>query len=191
MKRWNIGHKITTPLILVLIGIFNVASYAQDNKGKDDRSLQLFRSLDSKVATLKQKALEINRDLILVEEESFIPAAAQLVVFFSIIKETPPQFKSIQIKLELDGDIVANHLYKPNDIDALFRSGKHRLYLGNLHVGKHTLVAHFTGKGKNNNNFKTKATANLDKAWTRKFIELTMTLPDKKDKIPEISVRDM
>src|SRR6266550_4714667 len=53
--------------------------------------------------------------------------------------------KSEEIKL--DDKMVSSYLYTPLEVSALHRGGVQRIYLGNLKVGEHELVAYFTGKG--------------------------------------------
>ncbi len=144
----------------------------------DDKPLQIFRALDDKAETLKAKALELNRDLILLEEEAFIPSSAQLVVFFSLTKKTSPRLNSLQVKLELDGEIVANHLYTPREIDALFNDGKHRLYLGSIPVGGHRISAVILGEG--TQGFEARSEINFDKGWDRKSVEIELVMAEKK-----------
>lgn len=165
-----------------------IGAQQESNGAQPDRALELFQSLDGKVAALKEKALELNRDLTLIEEESFIPPSAHLVVFFGIEKKTTPQNRHIQVRLELDGELVANHTYAKRELHALHRSGKHRLYLGSVPVGKHHLVAKFSGSG-GSKDFETRTSIEFTKAWERKNIEVMMSLPEK-DETPKVSVHE-
>lgn len=162
--------------------LVSMSAFAQTN----DKPLQIFRALDNKAESLKAKALELNRDLIMIEEESFIPSSAQLVVFFSLVKKLPPQLENLHLKLTLDDEIVANHIYTPREIDALFRNGKHRLYLGSLPVGSHRLKASIAGKGKQG--FEAHSQIEFDKGWERRFLDIELALNDKKG-APTISIK--
>lgn len=144
----------------------------------DDKPLQIFRALDDKAEALKSKALELNRDLILIEEEAFIPSSAQLVVFFALKKKTYPGLDSLQVKLELDNELVANHLYSPREIDALFNDGQHRLYLGSLPVGSHRITARIIGDGEQG--FEARTDVDFDKGWDRKTLEVQLVMAEKK-----------
>lgn len=155
-----------------------------------NRAVDLFRSLDGKVSSLKERALELNRDLTLIEEESFIQGSAQLIIFFGLEKKTPPQQRNIQVRLELDGDLVANHSYADREIDALYRNGRHRLYLGSLTVGKHQLVAKFSGSGgSGGKDFETRTSIEFTKGWERKHIDVMMSMPEKSE-TPKVSVNE-
>jgi hypothetical protein len=68
--------------------------------------------------------------------------------------------------------VVAHYLYTQREIEALRRGGVHRLYLGNLRVGKHELVAFFTGKGPHNRDYRRGATLEFEKQTEPRYIEL-------------------
>lgn len=175
---------------LLLVGLSPLGAQPGTPPSPPDRAIDLFRSLDGKVSALKEKALELNRDLTLIEEESFIQGSAQLIIFFGLEKKTPPQHRNIQVRLELDGDLVANHAYADRELDALHRNGRHRLYLGSLTVGKHRLVAKFTGTGGNGGkNFETRTSIEFTKGWERKHIEVMMSIPEKND-TPKVSANE-
>lgn len=180
-KGWPFrGHSFIALSALIALLLSN-GTFAQS----DDKPLQIFRALDNKAETLKAKALELNRDLILIEEEAFIPSSAQLVVFFSLSKKTLPQLDSLQVKLELDEEIVANHLYTAREIEALFHGGKHRLYLGSLPVGNHRVSAVIVGQG--NQDFEARSKIDFDKGWDRKSVDIELVLAEKKG-APSINI---
>jgi hypothetical protein len=58
------------------------------------------------------------------------------------------QFFSLDaVKLEIDNKLVASELYTDKQVNALFRGGVQRLYVGNLKAGEHEISAFFTGRG--------------------------------------------
>ena len=57
-------------------------------------------------------------------------------------------------------------------MDALFRGGVQRLFLGNLKFGSHEVTAFFTGKGPQGREYKRGATITLDKQQEPKALEL-------------------
>ena len=59
-----------------------------------------------------------------------------------------------------------------------------QIYLGNLKVGKHELVAFFTGKGPVERDYRRGATINFDKGVGAKYLELKIT-----DKVVEAPAR--
>lgn len=147
----------------------------------DDESLRIFRQLDEDVSALKKQALEINRDLLIVEEESFIPPSSQLVVFLSLRKQTLSKRGEVQVKLEVDNTVVANHSYTAEELNALIQGGMHRLYLGNLPVGPHTVTVAVEGISRDNTT--QRRAYEFSKAWSRKFVNITLDVPEKDDKL--------
>jgi len=107
-----------------------------------------FKSLDGDVQCLKKEVLDLNRDLFLLEEELLFPANTQVAVFLSLDVGTFFELDSVQVKV--DNKEVANYLYTEREVEALNRGGVHRVFIGNLKVGKHELVAFFTAKVRTN-----------------------------------------
>ena len=58
------------------------------------------------------------------------------------------------MQLKIDQKEVINYLYTPREVEALLKGGVQRLYVGNLKVGAHELVAFFNGKGPNERAYK-------------------------------------
>ncbi|HMB74654.1 MAG TPA: AraC family transcriptional regulator, partial [Gammaproteobacteria bacterium] len=114
---------------------------AEDTQGQS----QEFRTLDEEVQDLKKLAVDLNRDLFLLEEELLFPANTQVAVFVSM--DVGEFFGLDSVELTLDGEDVTNYLYTDREVTALHRGGVQRLYLGNLRAGEHELVAVFTGEG--------------------------------------------
>lgn len=185
LAKLQLGFRMALQRCIVLTALCVPGSvvYAQAQAPSDnDQSLAIYRALDDRVGDIKKQALEINRELLVVEEESFIPPAAQLVVFVALNKKSAPSLDNIQIKLEVDDALVANHVYETKEIDAMFRGGMHRLYLGNLPVGSHKLTARVEGRRHDKLVFQTDAEYAVSKAWTRKFASIIVDLADKEDK---------
>lgn len=126
--------------------------------------------LSKEVEDLKQAALELNRDLLILEEELLFPANTQITVFLSV--DVGRYFKLDSVKLSIDDKLVASHLYTPRQIDALTRGGIQRLYIGNLKTGSHEITAIFTGIGPDKRDYKRGATITIDKDDDPKMLEL-------------------
>lgn len=170
----------------VFLAAFFVPSslvHAQAQASVDsDQSLAIYRALDDRVSEIKKEALQINSELSVVEEESLIPPASQLVVFVALTKKSTPSLDTIQIKLEVDDALLAKHVYEAKEIDALYKGGMHRLYFGNLTVGSHKLTARVEGRRRDQLVFQTEADYAVSKAWSRKFASIIVELADKEDK---------
>ena len=146
-----------------------------------------FKSLDGEVQGLKKEVLDLNRDLFLLEEELLYPANTQVAVFLSLDVGTFFELDSVQLKL--DNKEVANYLYTERELEALNRGGVHRVFIGNLKVGKHELVAFFTGKGPHERDYRRGANLNFEKGVGAKFLELRISDRQSAQQ-PEFTVRE-
>ena len=145
------------------------------------------KSLDTRIQSLKQEAMDLNRDLLVLEEELLFPASTQVAVFVSVDIGTLFDLDSVQLKL--DGTVVTNYLYTEREAQALHRGGVQRLYMGNLKTGKHELVAVFSGKGPRWRDYRRGATLTFDKGTDPKYIELQIR-DETRGQQPEFRVKE-
>jgi hypothetical protein len=145
------------------------------------------RSLDEDTQSLKKDVVDLNRDLFVLEEELLFPANTQVAVYVSM--DVGEFFGLDSITLKIDNKEVTNYLYTPREVDALLKGGVQRLYLGNLKVGSHELVAFFSGKGPDNRDYRRGATLKFDKSIGAKYLELK--IEDRQRKMqPEFEIKD-
>jgi len=142
--------------------------------------------LDTRIQQVKAEVLRLNRDLLVLEEELLFPASTQVAVFVSMDHGVLFDLGSVQV--QLDGQVVANHLYTPQEIKALQRGGVQRLFLGNLKTGTHELVAFFTGGGPHARDYRRGATLKFDKDREPRYVELQIRDVQKKLQ-PEFEVK--
>lgn len=145
------------------------------------------RGLDQQVQDLKKEAVDLNRELFMLEEELLFPANTQVAIFLSV--DLGDFFALDTVQLKVDNKEVANYLYTPREADALLKGGVHRLYLGNLKVGQHELVAFFSGKGPNERDYRRGATLRFSKAIGAKYLELKITDNQRRAQ-PEFEIKD-
>jgi hypothetical protein len=145
------------------------------------------RSLDEDTQQLKKDVVDLNRDLFVLEEELLFPANTQVAVYLSM--DVGEFFALDSVTLKIDNKEVINYLYTPREVDALLKGGVQRLYLGNLKVGNHELVAFFSGKGPDNRDYKRGASIKFDKSIGAKYLELKVE--DRQRKMqPEFEIKD-
>src|SRR5476649_251224 len=145
------------------------------------------RTLDQEVQGLKKDVIDLNKDLFVLEEELLFPANTQVALYVSMDVGTFFGLDSVTVKI--DNKEVKNYLYTAREADALLKGGVQQIYLGNLKVGKHELVAFFTGKGPVERNYKRGATINFDKGVGAKYLELKITDRVAKHQ-PEFMIKD-
>lgn len=122
------------------------------------------------VEELKKKVIKLNRDLFILEEDLLFPANTQFVVFLSLNTGTFLQLDSV--KLLVDDDIVAAHLYTERQLKALAQGGMQRLYLGNLKSGAHEVTAYVHGIGPDNRPYKLAHSLKIDKGTELQSLEI-------------------
>jgi hypothetical protein len=146
-----------------------------------------FKTLDQEVQSMKKDVIDLNKDLFVLEEELLFPANTQVAVYVSMDVGTFFALDSVTVKI--DNKQVKNYLYTAREADALLKGGVQQIYLGNLKVGKHELVAFFTGKGPVERDYRRGATINFDKGVGAKYLELKITDKVAKHQ-PEFLIKD-
>lgn len=153
---------------------------------------QKFMGLDSKVQSIKQDALDVGKEIAILEEQLLYPANTQFVIYLSA--DVDDSFKLVQALVKVDDRQIANYMYDVAEVDALQNGGIHQLHKGNLTLGKHRLTVSYMGKvGKKMNRYesrydfeKGKDTATLElKVTGKKLME-----PNMAPKEPQFSVKD-
>jgi hypothetical protein len=145
------------------------------------------KTLDQEVQGLKKDVIDLNKDLFVLQEELLFPANTQVALYISMDVGTFFALDSVTVKI--DNKEVKNYLYTAREADALLKGGVQQIYLGNLKVGKHELVAFFTGKGPVERDYRRGATINFDKGVGAKYLELKITDRVPKHQ-PEFMIKD-
>jgi hypothetical protein len=145
------------------------------------------RALDETVQDLKKDVVDLNRELFVLEEELLFPANTQVAVFVSM--DIGEFFALDSLTLKIDNKEVANYLYTPREAEALLKGGVQRVYLGNLKVGEHQLVAFFNGKGPQERDYKRGANLKFEKGVGAKYLELKITDRQRRGQ-PEFAIKD-
>jgi len=146
-----------------------------------------FKTLDQEVQGLKKDVIDLNKDLFVLEEELLFPANTQIALYVSM--DVGAFFALDSVTVKIDNKEVKNYLYTAREADALLKGGVQQLYLGNLKVGRHELVAFFTGKGPAERDYKRGATISFDKGVGAKYLELKITDHVAKHQ-PEFTIKD-
>ena len=141
--------------------------------GAEDATTQLEASaLDTEMENVKQALIELKRDLVILEEDLLFPASSQVAVFLSM--DVGDLFALDAVTLKLNGKEVAHHLYTDRQVDALYRGGVQKLYVGNAKQGQNRLTAFFVGRGPNGRDYTRATTVEFEKSFEPTFIELAI-----------------
>ena len=93
--------------------------------------------LDPSLQLLKQQALELERDVLILEEQMDHP----LVIYLSM--EAQRKFKLHSLHIVIDGQLVRTHVYDSNTREALEKGGAQQVYKGALAPGDHELIVYY------------------------------------------------
>ena len=135
-------------------------------------ALALSASLDEDMASFRKDGLEINKRLLLMEEELLFPADTQLAVFVSL--DVGKYFMPDSIELKLDGETVDSHLYTEREVRALRSGAIQKLHTTNIKNGKHVLTAFVTGKGPEGRDYRRAVSLEFEKGSGRQFVHFSM-----------------
>ncbi|WP_341582159.1 AraC family transcriptional regulator [Marinobacter metalliresistant] len=150
-------------IALILAGAGPVFAQVSD-AGNEDTAVA------ERVEDLKKKVIRLNRDLFILEEDLLFPANTQVAVFLSV--DTGKFLKLDAVKLKVDDEIVASHLYTKRQVTALERGGMQRLYVGNLKTGAHQITAFIEGIGPDQRPYKQAASLEFGKGTGTAALEI-------------------
>lgn len=105
---------------------------------------QQIKGLDEQVQEIKSEVLSIAAELNQLEERLLYPSHTQVSVFVSLAEEE--KFRLDAVEIQLDGDVVAQHLYTFKELEALKMGGVQRIYTGNIKTGAHDIKVSMNGK---------------------------------------------
>ena len=108
-------------------------AYAWDQQ--DDR--KQMKGLDEQVQEVKSEVLDIAQELNRLEEKLLFPSGTQVAVFVALTQGD--QMRLDAVRVQIDGQLVAHHIYSAKELEALRKGGVQRLYVGNVATGEHRL----------------------------------------------------
>ncbi len=127
-------------------------------------------TMQQEMQQLKEKILQVNRDLFILEEDLLFPSSTQVNVFVSF--DALEYFQLDGVTLKLNDRAISNHLYTERELKAMNRGAVQRLFTGNLPVGEHELVAIVTGLGPEGRDYRRAVSMAFEKSSGTKYIEL-------------------
>lgn len=123
--------------------------------------------------SLEAELMQLNAQLQLLEEELLYPASSRVAVYLSM--DLGELFALDAVTLKLNGKDVTHHLYTKRQLEALYKGGVQKLYVGNAKQGENRLTAFFIGKGPQDRNYKRAATVSFEQSFEPVFVELQVT----------------
>jgi hypothetical protein len=102
------------------------------------------QSLDEQVQEIKSDVLRIAAELSQLEEKLLYPSNTQVALFVSLAEGQSFRLDSVQI--QIDGELVAHHIYSFKELEALKKGGVQRIYTGNIPTGEHQIEVAVAGE---------------------------------------------
>lgn len=172
----------TPARLSVLIGVALALSFAalraappaeQNNTPAFDQ--QQMRGLDEQVQEVKSDVLSIAAELNQLEEKLLYPSGTQVAIFVAVAKGD--QMRLDAVRLQIDGQLVAHHIYSFKELEALRKGGVQRIYVGNVATGEHQLEVLVDGKLEGGADFSRTEHFTFRKEVKPKLLELTLSGP--------------
>ncbi|HXI03293.1 MAG TPA: hypothetical protein VNI57_08955 [Candidatus Saccharimonadales bacterium] len=145
----------------------------KDQQQKDRRQM---RGLDEEVQDVKSDVLRISAELRQLEEKLLYPSGTQVAVFVALAKGDQMRLDSVRV--QIDGQMVAQYVYSAKELEALRKGGVQRLYVGNVATGDHQLEVSMDGKRDGGEDFTQSQKLSFRKEVKPKLLELTLAGPD-------------
>jgi hypothetical protein len=133
------------------------------------------QSLDTQVQEIKSDVLSIAAELGRLEEKLLYPSNTQVAVFVSLAEGETFRLDSVQI--QIDGEVVAHHIYTFKELEALGKGGVQRIYTGNVPTGEHQLEVSIDGKLPSGEDFRGSESFGFRKEVEPKLVDLTLAGP--------------
>jgi hypothetical protein len=160
----NDRHPLIIWLIPLLMWTVNVTAAEADNP------------LSGDIRALKEDIIHLQQDLATLEKELLFPDNTRLNVFLSLDK--PGDFTLESVELLIGDQVVASHIYKPFELDALRTGAIQPLYQGNLVNGRHRMTARMLGRPASGSPARHVKPLEIDKKARALFVELRIAAPD-------------
>lgn len=130
------------------------------------------RGIDQQIQTLKREVIQINAELSLLEEKLLFPSSTQTAIFVSIPE--PVSFTPDAIELQIDDQIIANHLYIFREVESLNQGGVQRLIMTNMSAGVHKLNVKLLSRSPAGESNEAVGEFVVDKGISPVFVEIQM-----------------
>ena len=133
------------------------------------------RGLDEQVQEVKSDVLAISAELSRLEEKLLYPSGTQVAIFIALAKGD--QMRLDAVRLQIDSQLVAHHIYSSKELEALRKGGVQRIYVGNVATGDHQLEVLVDGKLEGGSDFSRTEHFTFRKEVKPKLVELTLGSP--------------
>ena len=149
-----------------------VPERSQEEISTDQRQM---RGLDEQIQEIKSDALRMSAELNQLEEKLLYPSGTQVAIFVELAKGDTMRLDSV--RLQIDGQLVAQYIYSAKELQALRKGGVQRIYVGNVTTGDHKLEVLVDGKLDDGADFSRTGQFTFRKEVKPKLVGLTLAGP--------------
>ena len=140
-----------------------------------DASRDQMKGLDEQVQEIKSDVLRIAAELDVLEERLLYPSNTHFAIFVDM--GDGEEFRLDSVQIQLDGELVAHHIYSFKELEALQKGGVQRIYTGNIPTGSHDLQVSVEGKHGNGKDFSAADSFVVSKNVEPRLVGITLTEP--------------
>ena len=156
----------------LLLCLGSVHAWAQQKDPQQQNDQQQMRGLDEQVQDIKSDVLGIAQELNRLEEKLLYPSGTQAAILIAVAKGD--QMRLDAVRLQIDGQLVAAHIYSAKELEALRKGGVQRIYVGNVAAGDHELEVLVDGKLEGGADFSRTERFTVRKEVKPKLVGLTL-----------------
>jgi hypothetical protein len=164
-------------VLALLVGISGSPGIAR--AVSSEVSKEQMQGLDEQVQEVKSDVLSIAAELRGLEEKLLYPSDTQLALFVSLAEGE--SFRLDSVRIQIDGEPVAHHIYSFKELDALQKGGVQRIYTGNVATGEHQLEVSVAGKLPGGSDFSGTESFTFSKDVEPKLVGITLAAQDSGD----------
>jgi hypothetical protein len=138
-------------------------------------SREQMKGLDEQVQEIKSDVLAIAAELSQLEERLLFPSNTQVSVFVSLAEgET---FRLDAVEIQINGQVVARHIYSFKELEALQKGGVQRIYTGNVPTGNQQLEVSVSCKLRSGRDFTRSERFSFHKDFEPKLLGVKLSDP--------------
>jgi hypothetical protein len=145
---------------------------SEEEISSDQRQM---RGLDEQIQEIKSDALRMSAELSQLEEKLLYPSGTQIAIFVALAKGDTMRLDAV--RLQIDGQLVAQYIYSAKELEALRKGGVQRIYVGNVATGDHKLEVLVDGKLEGGGDFSRTGQFTFRKEVKPKLVGLTLAGP--------------
>ena len=163
-------------VLAMVLCLGSVLGWAQQNSQQTQQNdQQKMRGLDDQVQEIKSDVLSIGQELNRLEEKLLYPSGTQVSIFITVAKGDLMRLDAV--RLQIDGQLVAHHIYSFKELEALRKGGVQRIYIGNVATGAHKLEVVVDGKLEGGADFTRTESFTFSKEVKPRLLGLTLAGP--------------